>query len=261
MAPLTFVDPAHVPQTRDAKIAPLSVWGKPQFNEFTLQPDGTFSADRKPLQLLQGQGHTDLQNPPTFVVNYPQPGKFILHVDDVSNSGLVKVMLDGIKVAEYDLPCGEGLGVRSEYRQQWNLWETVYDKDFSLDIPAGKHRIQVTNEGKDWVRVTSYTFTGCQILDRPNILVCGMQSPGMAVLWIQNRDSDWFNHQAGKVGKVDAARITLQGVPAGRCRVQWWETWKGGKQKEEMVTATNGKLVLNLPPLETDIAVKIYPAR
>ena len=257
VAPPVFADKNHVPETRDAKVIPRSIWGKPEFNEFALQPDGTFVGDRLPQQLLQGQGHKDLQNPPTFVVNYPQAGKFTMHIDTVSNSGLVRVVVDGAKVAEYDLPCGEGLGVKSVYRPEWTLWETVYDKNFAVDIPAGQHRIQVTNEGKDWVRVTSYTFTGCKVLDKPNLLVCGMRTKGLAVLWIQNRDSDWFNQQAGKVAKVAPSRIEVQGLADGPCTVEWWETWKGAKVKETRASVKGGKLALDVPELGTDVGVKV----
>ena len=94
----------------------------------------------------------------------------------VSASGLLKIWVDDELKLERELPCGEGLGKDSVYRPQWKLWETTYDEDVAVDIPAGTHRIRVENLGRDWVTVGSYRFTGCQVLDRPNVLVCGMKT-------------------------------------------------------------------------------------
>jgi len=63
-----------------------------------------------------------------------------------------------------------------------------------VHVPAGAHRIRVENLGRDWVNVASYTFTGCQVLDKPNVLVRGMRTDKLAILWIQNKDSSWYNH-------------------------------------------------------------------
>jgi hypothetical protein len=116
----------------------------------------------------------------------------------------------------------------------------------------------VENLGKDWVRVTSYTFTGCKVMDTPNLLVCGMKYKSGAVLWLQNRDSDWKNHaEGGKVAKVDPCRLELQGLPDGKYTLEWWETWKGSPTKTETVQVKGGKLPLSLPEIETDVAVKV----
>jgi hypothetical protein len=255
---LTFTDPNHRPETRDAVVATLSRWGKPEASEFVLQPDGTFEGERKPQELLHGEGHRDLKNEPTFVVDYPQDGEFIVKVGVVSNSGLIRIWIDDQQVLERDLPCGEGLGKGSVYREQWRLWETTYDEALRVPVPAGQHRIRLENFGKDWVRVSSYTFTGCKVLDKPNVLAAGLQTDGLAILWLQNRDSDWYNHAGnGPVGQVDAFRVALPGVPRGTYDVEWWETWKGASVRRATARSDGKALVLELPQLETDVAVKI----
>lgn len=253
-----YADPNHKPETRDAVVIPLSRWGKPEHNEFTVQSDGTIAGERLPQQLLHGGGHRDLKNEPTFVVRYPQAGKFIVRVGRVSNSGLLRVWIDGQQVLEKELPCGEGLGKESVFRPQWKLWETTYDQDVAVDVAAGEHRIRVENFGRDWVTVTKYTFTGCLVLDRPNVLACGMKTSGLAMLWLQNRDSCWFNHAGnGKVPRVDSFQVALDGLPDGKCRVEWWTTWKSRLERAEQAEVKSGKLVLTIPPLETDVAVKL----
>jgi len=255
-----FVDKDRPPETRDLVVVPLSRWGKPEHAEFVLRADGTVDDQRLPQQLLHGAGHKDLRSPPTFIVNYPRPGKFVVHVGKVSSSGLLRIWIDGEQRLKRELPCDKDLGKSSVWRKQWNLWETTYDQDVAVDVPAGKHRIRVENFGKDWVKVTGYTFTNCKVLDKPNVLVCGMQTKGLAMLWLQNRDSSWYNHAAtGKVGRVDAFTLSLGGLPDGNYQLQWWDTWKSRLDRTEEVEVDSGKLRLTVPELPTDVALKIKP--
>ncbi len=256
-SPPEFVDATRPPGTRDVVISPLSRWGKPEHAEFVVRPDGTINEDRLPQQLLHGQSHRDIKNPPTFVVNYPQPGKFIARVGRVSASGLLKVWVDDDLKIERELPCGEGLGKQSVYRPQWKLWETTYDEDIAVEIPAGRHRIRVENFGRDWVTSSSYRFTGCQILDKPNVLVCGTKSDRVAVLWLQNRDSTWYNHSQDAVPSVDAFRLAVEGLADGPYDVEWWETWKGQPARTEQIDVRDGRLPLTVPALKTDTALTI----
>ena len=257
-APPEYVDRDRPPETRDAAVIPVSRWGKPEHEEFTVLPDGSLAGDRLPQQLLHGAGHRDIKRPPAFLVDYPQAGKFVVRVRTVSNSGLLRIWIDGKQALERNLPCAEGLGKASVYRPQWKLWETTYDEDVAVDVPPGKHRIRVENLGKDWVSVAGYTFTGCKVLDRPNVLVCGMKTAGLAMLWLQNRDSSWVNHAAGgKVHPVPAFRLAIEGLPDGDCQLHWWETWKGEPSRREPARVQEGRLTLTVPELKTDVAVKI----
>jgi hypothetical protein len=181
-------------------------------------------------------------------------------VGKVSNSGLLRIWVDGHVAAEREWPCGEGLGKESVRREQWKLWETTYDEDLAVDVPAGKRRIRIENFGEDWVGVGKYTFTGCKVVDRPDVLVCGMKSPEVAMLWLQNRRSSWYNHAGGgSVGRVDPFELAVVGLADGRYRLQWWETWKGRELRVDETDVKKGRLMLSVPVLPTDVAVKIKP--
>ena len=259
-APPEYLDANRPPDTRDVTVLNLSRWGKPEHAEFAIRSDGTVEEDRQPQQLLHGQSHRDIKNPPTFVVTYPKPGQFVVRVGRVSGGGLLKVWIDGELKLERELPCGEGLGKESVYRSQWKLWETTYDEDVAVDVPAGEHRIRVENLGRDWVTVAGYRFTGCQVLDRPNVLVCGMKSDPVSILWIQNRESTWYNHARKAVTPVDGFRLAV-GFPDGAYEVEWWETWEGTPLRSQRIEARGGQLRLELPGLKTDVALKIRRAR
>ena len=78
--PPQFMDQSRQPETRDVVILPSNRWGKAEHDEFVVQRDGTLADGRIPRQLLHGGGHPDLKCPPTFVVDYPRPGKFLAAV-------------------------------------------------------------------------------------------------------------------------------------------------------------------------------------
>lgn len=90
-APAEYIDKNRKPETRDVAIIPVGGWERSQQNEFTISPAGLTSDDPIPQRMLHGAGHRDLKNPPTFVVTYPQPGRFIVHVGRVSASGLLRI--------------------------------------------------------------------------------------------------------------------------------------------------------------------------
>jgi hypothetical protein len=252
-----YVDQNRPPQICDAILVPDGRWGKPEHNEFTLQPDGTLAEGRVLHSLLHGANHADLKNPPTLLVDYPAPGQFIARVRSVTCSGLLRIWLDDQQVFEREYPCGEGLGKKSQYHPEWKIWSTTYDEDVTIEVPAGKHRIRLENFGRDCVQISRIVLTGCKRVDRPQILACGMKTDGVAILWLQNRESCWFNHAQKSVTSIAPSRVTLEGLPDGKRRLEWWETWKGTIDHVEEVEVREGRVTLSIPELKSDIAVKL----
>ncbi len=252
-----FADPNHVPDARDAEIIPMQRWGKPEYAEFVLGSNGLLVGDLAPQELLQGTGHEDIKNPPTFIANYPTGGEFIVKVGVVSNSGLLRVWIDDEQVLEREFPCGEGLGLGSTFRETWDLWETTYNEDISIPVPAGEHRIRVENFGDDWIKVRGYAFTDCTLLDSPDVIAVGMRAEDAAIVWLQNRTSSWYNHAGnGEVSPVDAFTVDLE-LANGKYDIEWWETWRGSIDRTETATVKDGLLTLNLPGLEAVVALKL----
>ncbi len=251
------VPPDPVP-VRDVVLTPAGGFRRRKVNAFRIGADGTINDPTELLELLHGDGHGDLRNPPVFEVEYPEPGRFTVHVGRVSNSGLLRIRVDGELRLEKAFPCGEGLGKSATYRPRWKLWESVYDDPVSIDIPAGRHTIEVENTGTDWIRVKSYSFGGCLQVRNPNLLCAAIGTERIAICWFQNRDSSWYNHHQRKdVPRVPASTVTLQGFPRGRYTVEWWETWKGRPTRTETLETNGPTLELQLPPIATDLAAKI----
>jgi len=260
--PAAVMRPAR-PSQRDVVVSTRSGFRKPAADTFAISPDGAVSNDAELLSLLHGGGHRNLVNPPTFEVTYPADGAFEIHVDKVSNSGLLKIFVDGQPVLEKPLPCGEGLGKSWRYIAEWKLWESVYDEDVAVPVKAGAHRIRVENHGKDWVSVPRYVFKGCRAIERQSVNGYAVAASSAAVVWIQNNDSSWMSHaqHADEILPYPAAAYTLDGFQDGAYTVEWWETWKGTPQRRETVRAAGGKLTLHPGPVATDVAAKIVPLK
>ena len=247
------------PSQRDAVALTRGGFRKPAANVFQVSSEGVVSNAEELLSLLHGGGHRDLVNPPTFEVTYPHDGSFIVHVDKVSHSGVLKVFIDEQLALERDLPCGEGQGKSWRHVPQWKLWESVYDEDIRVPVKAGLRRIRVENHGKDWVSVPRYVFTGCRAHERQEAVCYALAAPSVAVAWIQNGDSTWVNHarSPAEIRSFPPAAYTLEGFADGAYEVEWWETWKGVPQRRETVRAEGGKLTLTPGPVATDLAAKI----
>jgi hypothetical protein len=258
--PAAILSPAR-PSQRDVVARTRSGFRKPTAEVFRVSPEGLVSNDAELLGLLHGGGHRELVNPPTFEVAYPADGDFVLHIDKVSSSGLLKVFVDGQLALEKPLPCGERCGKSWKYVTQWKLWESVYDEDVRVPVKAGAHRIRVENHGKDWVAVSRYVFTGCRTQERQEVVCYALAAPSAAVVWIQNGDSTWVNHaqHADEIRPFPAAEYTLEGFADGAYTVEWWETWKGAPVRRETVRAGGGRLTLHAGPIATDVAARIAP--
>ena len=248
---------------KDVELVPQFHWGTPPVNEFAVADDGTVNDMDMLPRLLQGRAHAELRNPPVFTVHYPEDGRFLVHVGAVSNAGRLRIRLDGEVALEKPLPCAEGLGKKSIWREQWKLWETTYDESFGIDVPKGSHRIQVDNdEGVDWIHVERYIFTGCQTRSMEPLLVYGMQNDASALIWLQHRDSTWLAHAGNQApAPTKPATLTLPGFKPGEYAVEWWETWNAALTHQETATAGANGLKLALPPIATDVALKIHPVQ
>lgn len=247
------------PIQKDAEIVPPFHWGKPPVNQFFVADDGTVNDMESLPRLLQGRAHGELRNPPVFVVDYPEDGRFLVHVGAVSNAGLLRIRLDDELTLEKPLPCGPDFGKKSIWREQWKIWETTYDETFGIDVPKGQHRIQVDNNGgADWLYVERYVFTGCLTRPPAPLVVYGMQNDASALVWIQHRDSTWHAHANGEAPPATKpATLTLPAFEAGDYTLEWWDTWNGAVVNAESVTAKANGLAVLLPPIATDVSLKI----
>lgn len=127
-------------------------WEAPMRSEFRVLPGGAVQGAEDLNGFLQGMLHTELRNPPTFVVNALKPGTLTAHVRAVATAGAkLQWSVDGNLSQTVDLPDKDG-------KNDGNTPE--YDQDVVFVIPAGHHRLTLDNVGGDWATITWLQFEG-----------------------------------------------------------------------------------------------------
>jgi hypothetical protein len=232
-------------------IAPFGAdWGsKPRQNRYSVEADGAVSDPERFAGELFGNapGRREWRNPPTIEVNFPEPGRFIVHIGNASH-GILEIRLDGELALRDESLKGPGRKVA---------------KDFAIPVPAGRHEIALDNAGADLIRFGYIVLTNYRDSARyPDLDILGQQTEDFAAIWIHNRLRQWPFKAAGfDAEPVGPAVTTISGLKDGRYCIEWWDTYKGEVTKSEERESRNGKLDLDIPAIQTDVACKIKVLR
>ena len=210
---------------------------------------------------LYGHAQADQEKPITLEMTMPRPGKIILNIGRVEVLGILQIKVDGVPVFDEKFPAGppgEGPWKRSLWEAEWKIWASWYDKDIAFDLPAGKHSFEMYNAGKDSITIDRVTLTNCITDDSPDLRAVGLVGRQLAVLWVQNRASDWYSLvQQTEIKHVRGAQAMVAGIPPGPCTVEWWNTTSGEITRHESCVAGKTGLLLRLPVVADDVACKI----
>jgi hypothetical protein len=141
-------------------------------------------------------------------------------------------------------------------------WDQTNIRDFNLYFHFRAFRnfmdgIPLNNGRYEDARATTSHY---------NLIALGQadRTAGRGHLWIRHRDYTWHNVVTGAaITPVANGQITIPDIVTGTYRVTWWDAWNGAPASSQLVNATNGALVINLPsPLAASTALKwerIYP--
>lgn len=268
--PFTLSSSSGRRYTRDLRLQDGAVSWQPhpanQTNLFVISRAGelldpTRSGTNRLAGLLHGLGgHKKLHNPVTFQFEAPKPLSFIVNVDGVSGYGgaNLHIALDGKETLFKDFADPDGSKNTATLEQ--------FNGPYSIQVPAGRHRVTVENTGRDWVRV-GFSLPGYLRVTGDKLLrVAGLVAPDSAVMWVQNTDATWANALAATNAvarttvswppePVPGVVAEVRGLQPGRYQAQLWDTQRGEPMKVSTVHASGGKVKVPLPPLSRDIAI------
>ena len=253
--------PLREPQ--DVTLAPSQQWLKSPHSHYVVKDDGSLEPTEGLNGFLWGtEHHADLREPPTFVVDIPQAGRFMARVIEVVGRGSnpVRITMDGEIALEQDLVCEEGKGERWERRQagpDGNLAIT-YNRELAVEVAPGVHEIRVENLGRDRLTV-QYQLEGYATRElAPTVMVVGLQHSRGAHLWLQNQS---WSPQAilGAVRTVPAREVlvTIEGLRDGPVELEWRDPMTGDRLRTESSEAQDGSLRLSLQQIARDLACKL----
>lgn len=97
---------------------------------------------------------------------FPTAAKLRLRLHQVSSRADLSVKADGKEVWTKQFVCGAGEGewTKAVYVEQWKMYQNVYDKDYTVDIPAGTQEVLVEMTGGDWLILSEL---GVTLADQP----------------------------------------------------------------------------------------------
>jgi len=118
---------------------PLPAWPTPQ-------APGFLAAPAKP----------DLHAPLEIRGPFPEALHLRFRVGTVSGRALLRVLGDDRELFREDFVCGPGAGAwkQAVHRPEWNVYQNIYDRDYSLTVPAGVRRLQFVVLEGDWMTLT-----------------------------------------------------------------------------------------------------------
>lgn len=212
---------------------------------------------------LYGKAQHDQQKPVTLQVNRPSAGSVRLRIGRVWVLGVLEVKVDGKPVLRQEFPAGPGAGPwkKSELDKRWNIYGADYDQDVVVDVPAGKHAVELFNAGTDGITIDRITLPNMPD-DQPPVRCLGLKGDGCMLLWVQNAGHTFAALLEKRSAEpVENARATVRGIPPGTYQVDWWDTTSGRVTHTTTVQATESGLPLDLPTLTTDVACKVQWAR
>lgn len=205
--------------------------------------------------------HKNYRKPPTFEVDYPAAGKFIVNVKYIVGKSdkptPVVVYLNDKEIARREFVLGEGQGESATHIEQYDNWNVVFDEAIAIDVPKGKSRIRVESVGTDRVSAT-YTLTPYADLSLSTYRVYAMGLGDERRLWIQNvknNHGDLYRKQGPMRAPDGAVRIPVE--RDGTYTVVWWNTYRGVITRRVVAESFGGALTVDFKGTLTDTAVVV----
>ena len=180
---------------------------------------------------FQGKSHRDMFPELQFEINCERPASFGILPGSVAKGGArLEIVVDGKAVAAQDYPGGE------PSKQAL--------PPVTAALAAGKHIIQIKNDGDDWINISRFTVTpyGSALSARCKA------SANFAMLWIYRSD------EKAQLEPVKGT-VRLTGIEAGTYRIMWWNTQQGGLlEPAYQRVGPDGVLEIVTPPVKDSIA-------
>jgi hypothetical protein len=91
---------------------------------------------------------------------FPAETQLRLHVMTVSTAAKLVVEADVKRVFEQIFKCGPGQGEwkKAEFKPQWQIYQNLYDRDYTATIPAGTKQVRVQVTEGDWLQLGELGF-------------------------------------------------------------------------------------------------------
>ena len=129
-------------------------------------------------------------------VDLPHDSKMTIRVLKVSDFSALRVLIDKVPAKDFAFSALPGAPDQEKVEQRDpDLYQATINKDYSLQIPAGRHLIELKNIGGDWISMGSVTFSGAKSsrYAELDVYALGDEITGETIAWLRNQQSNWYN--------------------------------------------------------------------
>ena len=246
----------------DLVLTPDGGWGAKTEGVAAVGPDGTTQGATL-LTHFYGPDKKELCSVQRLSVNLPKPTTLKIRVLTVSVKGKLILKLDGAPLAEFLFDASPGKGdfeSTKNFPEYGGIYQALFNKDCSVELPAGKHTLELENVEGDWINVGSYTFVGAKSSRYASLRTMALQDAktGDTVVWLQDPESHWKNDRDGKTPTRWNGTTLAVPVPGrGKYAARFTDTRTG--QVVATVTQSGPTLKLPVPGFTRDIALRVVP--
>jgi hypothetical protein len=257
--------PADEPETfADVTIPSSQGWGRTASNRHTLRRDGTVEGGPIATTLgspKRGGNGRELFSEVAWTLDMPRAGKVLVRVGEVCTAARLRIAVDGREVLDQTLPAGEpgeGGWKSSRLLEPYKVWIADYDRDFAVDVPAGRHELTIANGEGDWLQVKSITVPAYRSSRFPDVDALGIAGDDLMILWVHDRRSTWRDPYEGPAPTPRRGlKLSVPTPSTDAWRVEWWDTFRGVVVRTDEVRPASGSLLLAPPDFERDLAARL----
>lgn len=253
--PITVGD--ALPAAPFALTLPLDTgWGSKLGGQLAVP--STVAADFAPSTLnsfVHGSAHSDLRIPFRLSAWFTNNARLVMHLNSVSSNPILMVRADGAQLFRTNLPNPDG---------GWSI-TNEYNADLAVNLPAGRHLIEIVNSGTDWFYLDWVRLE--QVL--PAAYLNNWQPPPQPIGLRGARESLLYVVAPGTAFPAAATNpslplqsglsVTLTNWPAGDHYAEWYDPATATLIGYSQGRTTNQGLTLSLPAFTTDLAGVLYP--
>jgi len=134
---------------------------------------------------LYGSYKSPWNGPMIIHGDFKQGQTVVLHVQQVSTSADLRIRLDGKQIMQKNFQPGPGEGEWKEviYKPEWDIYQNIYDRDYSVQLPNDGEELRIQILTGDWLTFSELRIEMPDGLDSSNLVF----RPGL---------SDWGIPQA-----------------------------------------------------------------
>jgi hypothetical protein len=175
----------------------------------------------------------------------------------VSDSAGLAVRVDGSTLFSTNLPNLNGTGT--------NLVNESYNLDLPVNLPAGKHIVELTNTAYgwvylDWVRLEQVLPSMYSTDWQPSSAGIGLRGSHESLVYIVAPGVSFSGSDTAAVLPLQqGSSAVMSNWPSGKFFAEWYDPARGTNAGYSQAWATNGTLSLPLPDYSADLAGIVYP--